>query len=75
MEEACGLDDTDLRQVPIWSDVLRGSGNVVLYGVRPSMRNTYEKIAALLIGAVSQFKVIYLIHHEAEAIARSESEP
>ena len=51
----------DLRNVAIWADAVRESRNSVHYGAEPSMPNTYEKVAALLLGAVPHLRLIYQI--------------
>jgi hypothetical protein len=51
----------DLRNAVIWADCVRESRNSVHYGVEPSMPNTYEKVAALLIGAVPHLRLLYQI--------------
>jgi hypothetical protein len=51
----------DLRNAVIWADGVRESRNSVHYGVQPSMPNTYEKVAALLIGAVPHLRLLYRI--------------
>lgn len=68
VKESSGVDDNSLKQTSVWSDVVRESRNVVHYGVEPSMRNTYEKVAALLMGAIPHIKLIYRIYSAAEAI-------
>ena len=49
----------DLRNAAIWADCVRESRNVVHYGAKPSMPNNFEKIATLLLGAPSHFKLVY----------------
>ena len=52
----------DLRNAVIWADAVRESRNSVHYGVKPEMPNTYEKLAALLIGSVPHLRLIYRIY-------------
>jgi hypothetical protein len=49
----------ELRSIALWSDVVRDSRNTIHFGVQPAIQNTYEKIAALLLGAVPNFRQIY----------------
>lgn len=56
-----GYNANDLKSSVVWADAVRESRNSVHYGAEPSMSNSYEKVAALLIGAVPNFKIIYSI--------------
>lgn len=56
-----GVTIQDLRNVVIWADGVRESRNSVHYGVYPAMPNTYEKVAALMVGAVPHFRMLYKI--------------
>jgi hypothetical protein len=56
----------DLKNVVIWADSVRESRNSIHYGVESALPNNYEKVAALLIAAVSHFRVIYRIFAETE---------
>jgi len=57
----------DLHNAIVWADAVRESRNSVHYGVKPSMPNSYEKVAALLIGAVPHLKMLYAIISAAES--------
>ena len=61
LHKACGVKPQDLNNVAVWADAVRESRNSVHYGAEPSMPNTYEKIAALLIGAVPHLRMLYRI--------------
>jgi hypothetical protein len=61
LHKACGVKPQDLNNVMVWADAVRESRNSVHYGAEPSMPNTYEKIAALLIGAVPHLRLLYRI--------------
>lgn len=52
---------SDLRSCVVWGDAVRESRNSIHYGAEPAMSNSYEKVAALLIGTVPNLKVIYSI--------------
>lgn len=56
----------DLRNSVVWADAVRDSRNTVHYGVQPAMRNSYEKVGALLIGAVAHLRILYLVIQAAE---------
>ena len=61
IHKACGVKPQDLNNVIVWADAVRESRNSVHYGAEPSMPNTYEKIAALLISSVSHLRLLYRI--------------
>lgn len=61
IQKGSGVTLQDLRNSMIWSDAVRESRNSVHYGVKPSMPNKYEKVAALLIGAVPHLRLLYSI--------------
>lgn len=56
-----GIRGQDLRNSVVWADAVRESRNSLHYGVEAAMPNSYEKIAALLIGAVPHLRVLYKI--------------
>jgi hypothetical protein len=56
-----GIKFQDLRSCAIWADAVRESRNSVHYGVETALPNSYEKVAALLIGAAPHFKVLYAL--------------
>ena len=56
-----GYKPGDLKSCVVWSDAVRESRNSIHYGAKPAMSNSYEKVAALLIGAVPNLKMIYSI--------------
>jgi len=62
-----------LREVINWSSVVRDSRNAVHYGADPATQNTYEKVAALLLGAVPNLRILYAIRQAAEEIANTNS--
>ncbi len=59
--KASGYKPVDLKSCVVWSDAVRESRNSIHYGAEPAMSNSYEKVAALLVGAVPNLKVIYSI--------------
>lgn len=66
-----GVRLQELRTVAVWSDAVRDSRNTIHFGVSPATPNTYEKLAALLIGAVPHVRTIYRIKEEADVPAPS----
>lgn len=66
LHKACGVKPQDLNNVMVWADAVRESRNSVHYGAEPSMPNTYEKIATLLIGGVPHLRLLYRIRAEAK---------
>ena len=68
-----GKNQRYLKEVLNWSDVVRDSRNAVHYGADPTTQNTYEKVAALLLGAVPNIRILYSIRQAAEEIASTAS--
>ena len=66
-----GFNHRYLREVLNWSNVVRDSRNAVHYGADPATQNTYEKVAALLLGAVPKLRILYAIRKVAEEIANN----
>jgi hypothetical protein len=56
-----GYKPSELKSCVVWGDAVRESRNSIHYGAKPSMSNSYEKVSALLIGAVPNLKIIYSI--------------
>lgn len=69
VKKRSGFDNRALRGVSIWADVVRDSRNAVHYGAEPATQNTYEKVAALLLGAVQNLQIIYGIRRAAREVA------
>ncbi len=65
--KASGVKLQELRTVAVWSDAVRDSRNTIHFGVTPATPNTYEKVAALLIGAVPYIRTLYRVKDAAEA--------
>jgi len=63
------VNPRDLRQVAIWADQVRDSRNVLHYQSQPARANSYEKVAALLIGAVPFMRTIYAVYDAARQLA------
>lgn len=56
-----GVAPKALLPIVVWSDVVGDSRNSVHYGVDPTTPNTREKLAALLLGAVPFFRMMYSV--------------
>jgi hypothetical protein len=65
-----GIKPKELRTVAVWSDSVRDSRNTIHFGVSPATPNTYEKVAALLIGAAPNVKTLYRLKEGADAAPR-----
>ncbi|TWI13523.1 hypothetical protein [Aerolutibacter ruishenii] len=59
--KACEVRLKDLRLVQVWSDAVRDSRNTIHFGVKAAVPNTYEKLAALLIGAAPHIQTLYRV--------------
>ena len=68
MSQASGIKPLDLKGVTVWSDAVRDSRNTIHFGVASAIPNTYEKVAALLIGAVPHIRLLYLLKGAADAV-------
>jgi len=61
IHKTCGYRPADLKANVVWADAVRESRNSIHYGATPAMSNSYEKVAALLIGTMPNLRVIYSI--------------
>lgn len=59
--ERSGISIRELRTAARWSDTVRDSRNTIHFGVEASVPNTYEKVAALLLGVVPYIRMIYQV--------------
>jgi hypothetical protein len=64
--KASGYNQRYLKEVVNWSRVVQDSRNAVHYGADPATQNNYEKVAALLLGAVPNLRILYSIRRAAE---------
>ena len=62
-----GINPRELRTVAVWSDTVRDSRNTIHFGVSPATPNTYEKVAALLLGTVPNVRILYRLKEAADA--------
>jgi len=62
----CGQNQRRLNEVFNWSNVIRDSRNAIHYGSETAVRNSYEKVAALLLGAAQYLQILSLIKKGAE---------
>ena len=68
--KASGVRLQELRSVAVWSDAVRDSRNTIHFGVAAAVPNTYEKLAALLIGAVPNVRILYRVKEAADALPK-----
>jgi hypothetical protein len=66
ISKSSGVRLQELRSVAVWSDAVRDSRNTIHFGVTPATPNTYEKLAALLLGAVANVRVLYRVKDAAD---------
>jgi hypothetical protein len=62
-----GIRPRELHRVTVWSDSVRDSRNTIHFGVSPATPNTYEKVAALLIGTAPNVRILYRLKEAADA--------
>jgi hypothetical protein len=55
------VDNRQLHQVAEWSDVVREARNVLHWDTNPSVPNTYEKVAVLLMSAVPHLSALHTL--------------
>jgi len=60
------IDNTRLRRIQQWSDQFREARNVLHWGATPSVPNSYEKVAVLLMDAVSEIRDLHLVKNSAD---------
>ncbi|MDR4462048.1 MAG: hypothetical protein MRJ67_16280 [Nitrospirales bacterium] len=70
VSKSSGVRLQELRSVAVWSDAVRDSRNTIHFGVAPATPNTYEKLAALLLGAVTNVRILYRVKDSADTIPR-----
>jgi hypothetical protein len=75
VKQNSGYGPDQLKQVSLWSHVVRDARNAVHYGSDPAIEYHYENVAALLLGAHMSFRVLYAIHRAAERLATVSSGP
>lgn len=63
-----------LRDVSVWSNVVRDSRNAIHYWAEPASENSFEKTASLLMAAAPSLRTIYSIRRAAEEIASNTSQ-
>lgn|GEM_PF-761829 len=51
----------DLRNAVVWADCVRESRNSLHFGNDPMFPNNFEKVATLLLGVPTHFKVLYTL--------------
>lgn len=53
----------ELKHVAFWSDTVRESRNYIHFGAEPPMKNSFDKVATLLISAVPNISTIYKVRN------------
>ncbi len=71
IRKTTGIKSAHLNNTFVWSNVVRESRNAIHFGAEVPMRNSYEKVATLLIGAVQHLKPLYRIKAEADVLRES----
>ena len=61
LHEATGVNGRRLRSIQQWSDQIRESRNVLHWGATPTIPNTYEKVAILLMDATSELDALHVV--------------
>jgi hypothetical protein len=64
----CGISPKELDNIIIWSDVLRESRNAIHFGVKPTIENSYEKVAVLFIDGAKNLAIMYKIKRIADEL-------
>jgi hypothetical protein len=62
----CGISPKELDSIIIWSDVLRESRNAIHFGVKPTVENSYEKVAVLFLDGARNLAIMYSIKRTAD---------
>jgi len=66
LSKASGIGLQDLKNSVVWADCVRESRNSIHYGAKPAMSNSYEKVVALLIGAVPHIRLLVSLTNAAK---------
>lgn len=61
-----GIRPRELRNVFVWSDVLREARNAIHFGTNPAAANTYEKAVVLFLEGSNSFAKMYQIKKAAD---------
>ncbi len=69
MVKQCGMSPKELDNIIIWSDVLRESRNAIHFGVKPTIENSYEKVAMLFIDGAKSLAIMYKIKRIADELS------
>jgi hypothetical protein len=70
LQQTCGIDDRGIDQIASWSDLVRDSRNVIHFQATASVPNTYEKVAALLLGAIPNLRDLHRVKAHSERPAQ-----
>ncbi|NQU96088.1 MAG: hypothetical protein HQ548_00400 [Chloroflexi bacterium] len=58
-----GVSTTNLNETADWTDSVRTARNAIHFGVRPTVPNTYEKAAVMLLLAIDHLPRLYAIRN------------
>lgn len=61
-----GISVNEIKNICVWSDVLREARNAIHFGVKPTIPNTYEKVAVLLLASAQNLRKLYHVKKVAE---------
>lgn len=61
LHKRSGVRPQDLNNAVLYADTIRDSRNSIHYGANAALPNSYEKVAALLMGAVPHLRLLYNI--------------
>ncbi len=59
--DRAGVSPSDLDEVLVWSEVLREARNAIHFGNKPTIPNSYEKVAVLLIAGAKYLGTLYSV--------------
>ena len=61
VRDSVGFNSGGFEQAVQWSDLVRGSRNAIHFGATPTVPNTYESVAVLLLAAQQHLGLLYRI--------------
>jgi hypothetical protein len=73
VKQNSGYGPDHLKQVSVWSHIVRDARNAVHYGSESAIQYHYENVSALLLGAHLSLRILYAIRRSAEAAAPATS--
>jgi hypothetical protein len=67
--KAAGVPLSEIRDASVWAHAVRDARNSVHHGVAASVENDYETVAVLLLSAVPNLRLVYMLMHAVQARA------